>query len=128
VRQAHLGRNKKSPRRYNDGGSTRRRLRSRPVPVSRVAPQGLTPPPGLFPNERNTMATRKQYWVQYLESRWKVRHNGTTLSSHAVKDDAVNAGVTVAKANAPSELVICRADGTIEDKRTYGDDPYPPKG
>lgn len=74
------------------------------------------------------MATRQSYWVQYLDSCWKVRHNLRTLSTHVVKDDAVDAGVKVAKANQPSELVICRMDGTIEDKRTYGDDPYPPKG
>jgi hypothetical protein len=71
---------------------------------------------------------RKQYWVQYINTRWSVRHSGQTLSTHVVKDDAVSAGVKVAKANAPSELVICRLDGTIEDKRTYGDDPYPPRG
>lgn len=71
---------------------------------------------------------RKSYWVQYIESRWKVRHNQSTLSTHVVKDDAVDAGVKVAKANQPSELIICRMDGTIEDKRTYGEDPFPPKG
>ena len=74
------------------------------------------------------MATRKSYWVQYLDSRWKLRHNQQTLSTHVLKDDAIDAGVKVAKANQPSEPVICRMDGTIEDKRTYGDDPYPPKG
>lgn len=74
------------------------------------------------------MPTRKQYWVQYLSSRWQVRHNGVTLSTHVLKDDAVTAGVKAARANAPSELIICRMDGTIEDKRTYGDDPFPPRG
>jgi hypothetical protein len=65
---------------------------------------------------------RKQCWVQYLDARWKVRHNQTTLSVHVVKQDAVDAGVKVAKANQPSELVICTMDGRIEDKRTYGAD------
>lgn len=74
------------------------------------------------------MATRQTYWVQYLDNSWKVRHNLRTLSTHVVKDDAVDAGAKVAKANAPSELIICRMDGTIEDKRTYGDDPFPPRG
>ena len=66
--------------------------------------------------------------MQYLDNRWKVRHNGTTLSSHVVKDDAVSAGAKAAKANPPSELIICKMDGTIEDKRTYGSDPFPPRG
>lgn len=69
---------------------------------------------------------RKTYWVQYLEQRWKVRHNQQTLSSHLYKETAVDAGVAVAKANQPSSLKICRMDGTIEDERTYGNDPYPP--
>jgi hypothetical protein len=45
-----------------------------------------------------------------------------------LKDDAITAGVKVAKANQPSSLKICRKDGTIEDERTYGNDPYPPRG
>ena len=47
------------------------------------------------------------------------------LSDDAPTDDA---GAEVAKANALSQLVIHRADGTIEDERTYGEDPYPPAG
>lgn len=71
---------------------------------------------------------RTEYWVQWLDERWKVRHNHQTLSTHFTKPPAVDAGVTVAKANQPSELFICKEDGQIEDRRTYGDDPYPPKG
>jgi hypothetical protein len=74
------------------------------------------------------MANRKSYWVQWINERWCVRHNQVTLSTHFTKAPAIDAGVQVAKANQPSELVICHKDGTIEDKRTYGDDPYPPKG
>jgi len=72
--------------------------------------------------------TRKGYWVQWLTERWKVRHQGQTLSIHVIKDDAIGAGAKVARTNQPSELFICRKDGTIEDRRTYGDDPYPPVG
>lgn len=71
---------------------------------------------------------RKQYWVQWLDQRWKVRHEQQTLSSHLAKSAAVDAGVSVAKNNTPSSLKICRQDGTIEDERTYGNDPYPPRG
>lgn len=71
---------------------------------------------------------RKSYWVQWLTERWQVRHEGATLSTHVVKDDAIDAGVKVAKANQPSELFICKKDGTIEDRRTYGEDPFPPAG
>lgn len=74
------------------------------------------------------MATRKTYWVRYIASQWAVRHDQQTLSTHVVKTDAITAGVKVAKANTPSSLKICRMDGTIEDERTYENDPYPPKG
>ena len=74
------------------------------------------------------MSTRTNFWVQYIGERWTVGHDQQTLSNHATKDDAINAGVRVAKANVPSSLKICRRDGTIEDERTYGDDPYPPRG
>lgn len=59
---------------------------------------------------------------------WQVKHLGAVISTHYVKADAIDAGVKVAKANRPSQLVIHRADGTIEDERTYDDDPYPPRG
>jgi len=71
---------------------------------------------------------RKRYEVVPSGSDWQVKHEGKVLSTHSLKSDAVDAGVKVAKANAPSQLVIHRADGTIEDERTYGDDPFPPRG
>jgi hypothetical protein len=71
---------------------------------------------------------RKVYRVQYVSAEWQVRHDGSKLSGHAVKTDAVSAGQTKAKANQPSQLVVHKQDGTIEYEYTYGDDPYPPKG
>jgi len=47
---------------------------------------------------------RKVYRVQYISERWTVRHEGSTLSTHVVKTDAVAAGQKVAKANEPSQL------------------------
>lgn len=71
---------------------------------------------------------RKRYDVVPNNGNWSVTHQGAVLSTHALKTDAVDAGVAVARANQPSQLVIHRADGTIEDERTYGDDPFPPRG
>ena len=71
---------------------------------------------------------RKVYRVQYINNQWAVRHDGTTLSNHVVKTDAVTAGQKVAKTNAPSQLVVHKMDGTFEYEHTYGDDPFPPKG
>lgn len=74
------------------------------------------------------MAARKRYDVVPHNGDWAVKHNGQVLSTHTTKEAAVQAGVQVAKANQPSQLVIHRANGTIEDERTYGDDPFPPRG
>jgi hypothetical protein len=74
------------------------------------------------------LSTRQIYRVQYIESRWCVRHNSTSLSIHVTKDAAVTAGQKVAKANQPSQLVVHKMDGTIEYEYTYGNDPYPPRG
>lgn len=71
---------------------------------------------------------RQGYWVQHIDTKWHVRHEQRTLSSHDTKPPAIDAGVIVAKANQPSELFICLENGQIEDRRTYGDDPYPPPG
>jgi hypothetical protein len=50
-----------------------------------------------------------------------------TLSTDVLKSDACRCRGKVATANQRSELIICRMDGTIGDKRTYGK-PYPPVG
>ena len=71
---------------------------------------------------------RRQFHVVPAGSMWQVKSNGQVLTSHYTKDPAAESGVKYAKANQPSELYIHRADGTIEDRRTYGDDPYPPAG
>lgn len=71
---------------------------------------------------------RKRYDVVPDQSQWRVTHQQRTVSLHHLKVEAVDAGVAIARVNAPSQLVIHRADGTIEDERTYGDDPFPPPG
>lgn len=72
--------------------------------------------------------SRNKYWVVPSGGNWDVKHEGTVLSSHYLKETAVTEGTKVAKANQPSQLIIKRADGTIEKEYTYGDDPYPPVG
>ncbi|MFE0473236.1 DUF2188 domain-containing protein [Streptomyces sp. NPDC058947] len=59
---------------------------------------------------------------------WQLRREQTPLSNHTYKTDAVDAGRRAARANPPSQLIIHKADGTIETEYTYEGDPYPPKG
>lgn len=72
--------------------------------------------------------SRKQYHVSPSGHQWKLTHQGATLATFDTKSRAVDEGVVVAYGNMPSQLLIHRADGTIEDERTYGSDPYPPRG
>ncbi|HET7461649.1 MAG TPA: DUF2188 domain-containing protein [Longimicrobium sp.] len=72
---------------------------------------------------------RNIYDVSPSGDRWTVKKRGSlTSSTFARKDDAIQHGRTLALANQPSQLVIRRADGTIEKEWTYGDDPFPPAG
>ncbi|MGL5857910.1 MAG: DUF2188 domain-containing protein [Angustibacter sp.] len=84
---------------------------------------------GIVVNEMSSeLAVRKVYRVVPSGSVWELKHDGVVLSTHHSKDVAVSTGQTTAKANEPSQLVVHRADGTIEFEYTYDDDPYPPKG
>lgn len=74
------------------------------------------------------VANRKIYFVSPSSGSWVVTHQDRTLSTHRLKDAAVTEGRRVAKANAPSQLRVMRADGTIEFENTYENDPYPPVG
>lgn len=72
--------------------------------------------------------SRNIYHVVPDSGNWQVKHNGQVLSSHYYKESAIESGRRIAKANMPSQLVVHKADGTIEYEYTYGSDPYPPKG
>lgn len=71
---------------------------------------------------------RKFYYVQTYKGLWVVVHDSKVLSSFLQKTDAIAEGRRVARANAPSELVIRNSDGTIAERETYGSDPFPPRG
>jgi hypothetical protein len=71
---------------------------------------------------------RKVYHVVPNGTNWQVKHNGQVFSNHILKSAAIESGRQVAIANQPSQLVIHKADGTIETEYTYGNDPYPPVG
>lgn len=74
---------------------------------------------------------RTVYHVVPSGEGWIVKREGAARPSTRWiehKQAAVNRGVELAKSNKPSQLVIHRADGTIQGERTYGDDPHPPRG
>jgi hypothetical protein len=59
-------------------------------------------------------------WVNEIEGEGQ-------LSSHATKEEAVEAGRREAIYRS-TEHVIHHIDGTIAERNSYGSDPYPPRG
>ncbi|MEV4537528.1 DUF2188 domain-containing protein [Asanoa sp. NPDC049518] len=74
------------------------------------------------------MATRTQFHVVPDGGGWKVEHGSAVDSTHANKEQAVDAGRKAAKSRQPSQLVVHTTDGKIETEYTYQDDPFPPAG
>lgn len=77
------------------------------------------------------MAERKRYYVNPRDDgRWEVAQEGAKRASAVgdTKGDIVERGVEIAKGAGKFQLVIRKKDGTFRSERTYGDDPYPPKG
>lgn len=75
---------------------------------------------------------RQRFDVQPAKQKsgWDVvrEGGGQVVSHHRTKDLAVDAAVREARRAPLGEVRIKREDGTIQDERTYGKDPYPPKG
>ena len=71
---------------------------------------------------------RTVYRVLPESGDWKVTRSTVRIAGYKLKSDAIDYGRARAKADEPSQLVIHKADGTIETEYTYGNDPYPPPG
>jgi hypothetical protein len=66
---------------------------------------------------------RTKIEVAPAETGWIVTRAGFGRdSTHLTKEAATKRAVKLAREKQPSELVIRRADGTIQDTRTYGSD------
>ncbi|MGH7541550.1 MAG: DUF2188 domain-containing protein, partial [Gemmatimonadota bacterium] len=65
--------------------------------------------------------SRNAYHVARDDDRWVVKAEGArrSVSRHKTKREAVQAGRARAAAEPPGKLVIHRADGTVEQVRSY---------
>lgn len=76
--------------------------------------------------------TRNKYWVVWNSGldKWQVKKTGniSAIKNFDTKEPAITYGVSLAKNNQLSQLIIKKKNGEIEDERTYGSDPYPPRG
>ena len=55
--------------------------------------------------------------------RWRITLRGETVTSFVGKAEAITHAVYLARTLQPSQVVLRRADGSIERKWTYGDGP-----
>jgi hypothetical protein len=59
---------------------------------------------------------------------WSVKKDGQVVSNHYKKENAVQAGTSIAKKQDNSQVVIHKKNGQIQTEHTYGNDPCPPEG
>jgi hypothetical protein len=73
---------------------------------------------------------RKVYDVKKDGDSWVVkgRDNERASAVTSTKDEAVRKAAELGRNNGHAQVVIRKEDGKIQSERTYGDDPYPPKG
>ena len=74
------------------------------------------------------MSASKNQHVVPNNGNWAVKGEGNSkaTSIHETKTEAIKAGIEIAK-NQKSELIIHGRNGRIQDKDSYGNDPFPPK-
>lgn len=63
---------------------------------------------------------KNDIWVNEVEGEGQI-------SSHVTKEEAVDAGREAARSRS-TEHVIHNMDGTIAERNSYGNDPFPPPG
>ncbi len=71
---------------------------------------------------------KKNQHVVPHDGGWAVKGEGNEKATAIVKTqaEAIEIAKEIAQ-NQKTEVVIHRPDGTIRDKDSYGNDPYPPK-
>jgi len=76
------------------------------------------------------MPKRETWHITYLKEGWKLKKVGAERAAGIFdeKEKAIKAGIKIAKNQPLGQLVIHKMDRAIQEERTYGKDPYPPKG
>ncbi len=73
--------------------------------------------------------TKRNVWISPHPEGWAGHREKGERASRIVpnKDEAFEIGRDIARNN-QVELIIQRRDGTIQDRNSYGNDPFPPRG
>ncbi len=72
---------------------------------------------------------KKNVHVVPDKGNWAVKTENKSRAAKKTQTqaEAIETAISIAKNN-KSEMVIHRKDGTIREKNSYGNDPFPPKG
>lgn len=72
---------------------------------------------------------KRNVWISPHPDGWAVQREKSERASRVVptKEEASEIGRNIARNN-EVELIIQRRDGTIQDRNSYGNDPFPPRG
>lgn len=64
------------------------------------------------------------------DGRWEVHREGAGRASFVTdsQSDAISRAAASARSSGHAQVVIHGRDGRVRDERTYGEDPYPPRG
>ncbi|WP_312652287.1 DUF2188 domain-containing protein [Proteiniclasticum sp.] len=75
------------------------------------------------------MANDAHHVLPNPDGGWDVKREDAKRASHhtETKEEAVKIAKEIAM-NQKTELIIHKLDGTIGERNSYGNDPYPPKG
>jgi uncharacterized protein DUF2188 len=73
--------------------------------------------------------SKKNIWISPRPDGWAVQRENSDRASHILptKEEARSVGRDMARQDGV-ELIIQRKDGTIEERNSYGQDPFPPRG
>jgi len=77
------------------------------------------------------MAERTKYHVtKRPDGQWQAKAEGASRASAVTetKEEIIDRARKIAKGKPLGQVVIHKADGRIQSERTYGKDPFPPKG
>lgn len=70
---------------------------------------------------------RQVFTVPVPTGGWANKSGGVTISRHELKATAQAGGRQLAKAMGAEHVILGR-DGKIQEKNSYGHDPFPPRG
>ena len=79
-----------------------------------------------------TTDTKKRVAIHVVpdDGQWmvKIESNQKGEARYPTKTAAISVAVEMAKRNMPSQVKIHKRNGSFQEERTYGDDPFPPHG